>query len=48
MDTEVLEKIYEQLQQINENIVYSVCVLAALVGMILGFWAARELLRIWQ
>ena len=48
MDTEVLQQIYEQLQQINDNIVHVVCVFAALVGMIIGFWAAKELLRIWQ
>lgn len=43
----ILEEISEQLQQLNTNLVHAVIVATALVGCIIGFWAAKELLKIW-
>jgi len=45
--TEILNAISAQLDQLSTDIAHGVCVIAALVGVIIGFWAAKELLSIW-
>ena len=45
--TDILNAISAQLQQLSTDITHAVCVIAALVGVIIGFWAAKELLSIW-
>ncbi len=48
MDTEVTtEMLYEILVQINENVVDGCTLISALIGMIIGYLAVKELLKIW-
>lgn len=37
----------EVLLQINDNLVYGFSLLSGLIGMLIGFLAVKELLRIW-
>lgn len=39
--------IIETVSQLNDNIVNAVFVIAALVGLVLGYLVFTELLRIW-
>ena len=41
------EMLYEALLQINDNLVDGCTLISALIGMIIGYLAVKELLKIW-
>lgn len=47
-DTEIVELTEtEAIVQLNENMIQGQALISALIGMLIGFFALRELLKIW-
>lgn len=47
-DTELVEMTeVEAISQLNENLIQGQALISALIGMLIGFFAIREMLRIW-
>ena len=44
---EVLAELRDDLNEFNENFIGGVGVIMGLIGMIVGFMAAKELLKVW-
>lgn len=47
-DSEVVELTEtEAIFQLNENLIHGQALISALIGMLIGFFAMKELLKIW-
>ena len=47
-DTEIVELTEtEAIVQLNENMIQGQALISALIGMLIGFLALKELLRVW-
>lgn len=47
-DTEIVELTEtEAIVQLNENIIQGQALISALIGMLIGFFALKELFKIW-
>ena len=47
-DTEIVELTEtESIAQLNENMIQGLALITALIGMLIGFFALKELFKIW-